>query len=597
MECSLCHGTSGWRPAKISNRFDHSTYGFRLEGAHAKAECIFCHDNLRFAGASSECAQCHQDVHQGEFGVDCARCHQTRSFIDRPAQVGMHRTTRFPLTGSHASLDCDLCHAGGEQAGASFVNTPSACSACHMDDYRATRSPDHAGGGFSQDCTECHNTVAWAGGAYRGDHAFFPLKGGHGSLECGTCHIANRYSGMDPSCWTCHETDYASTTSPNHTGSRFPTECNSCHDIQGWDGARFDHGLTSFALNGAHGSLECAQCHGNDGFSGLNGDCVACHRQDYDATVDPRHAASGFSTDCTTCHGTTSWLGANFDHDSFPLTAGHGGLDCASCHANGVYTGLSSACVTCHRQDYDATVDPRHAASGFSTDCTTCHGTTSWLGANFDHTTFPLTGAHRSLDCLLCHGDGVYAGRDATCHACHQQDYANTTNPNHTAAGYSTDCTQCHDTSSFSGATFSHTSFALTGGHGGLDCAACHGNGVYSGLPSDCVFCHQDDFNATTNPRHGTAGFGTDCASCHGTTTWNGATFDHDASFFPIYSSKHRGKWNDCSDCHVNQSNYSAFSCLNCHAHDRSRTDEDHSGVSGYRYDSFACLDCHPRGD
>ncbi|MEB3323394.1 MAG: cytochrome c3 family protein, partial [Synechococcaceae cyanobacterium] len=344
-------------------------------------------------------------------------------------------------------------------------------------------------------------------------------------------------------------------------------------------------------------SLDCASCHGDGVYAGRDAACFACHREDYAGTTDPSHIASNFPMDCTQCHSTTSFSGATFAHTSFPLTGGHTGLDCASCHDGGVYTGLPSDCVSCHRPDYDATLDPNHAASGFNTNCTDCHGTTTWIGARFEHTSFPLTGAHGGLDCTACHGDAVYAGRDATCFACHQADYAATTSPNHSAAGFPTDCSQCHGTTSFLGATFAHTTFPLTGGHTGLDCVSCHGNGVYNGLTNDCVFCHQNDYDATTNPRHGTAGFGTDCASCHDTTSWNGATFDHDANFFPIYSSTHRGKWNDCSDCHANPSNYSAFSCFNCHAHDRTRMDSKHGGVSGYRYDSFACYDCHPTGN
>ena len=44
----------------------------------------------------------------------------------------------------------------------------------------------------------------------------------------------------------------------------------------------------------------------------------------------------------------------------------------------------------------------------------------------------------------------------------------------------------------------------------------------------------------------------------------------HDA-YFPIYSGKHKGEWNDCVDCHIQSSNYKIFSCINCHEHNNAQ--------------------------
>ena len=52
------------------------------------------------------CVSCHQDVHQGELGTDCGRCHTERSFIEGAQMQRVHQLTRFPLRGTHASLDC-----------------------------------------------------------------------------------------------------------------------------------------------------------------------------------------------------------------------------------------------------------------------------------------------------------------------------------------------------------------------------------------------------------------------------------------------------------------------------------------------------------
>jgi Zn finger protein HypA/HybF involved in hydrogenase expression len=139
----------GWKPARISSKFDHGKFGFRLDGAHAAAACTGCHASLDFSSSSMQCASCHQVPHRGEMGIDCARCHSARSFVDRGPMVRAHQLTRFPLTGSHAGLDCEGCHQPAAQGRLQFVNTQAECRACHMNDFRAAKEPDHVGGGFS----------------------------------------------------------------------------------------------------------------------------------------------------------------------------------------------------------------------------------------------------------------------------------------------------------------------------------------------------------------------------------------------------------------------------------------------------------------
>ncbi len=178
-------------------------------------------------------------------------------------------------------------------------------------------------------------------------------------------------------------------------------------------------------------------------------------------------------------------------------------------------------------------------------------------------------------------------------------DYNSTSNPNHAAAQFPTDCAQCHTENTWVPASFDHnTIYPLHGAHAAIanDCNRCHSAG-YTNTPNTCVGCHQADYNSTTNPNHTTAGFSTNCATCHSETSWTPATFDHDNDFFPIYRGKHQGKWNACTDCHLG-GNYSTFSCINCHEHsNQSQVNNDHSGVAGYTYNSNACLTCHPDGD
>ncbi len=472
----------------------------------------------------------------------------------------------------------------------------------------AQKDPDYPHGDLAEDCSLCHSDVGWTPASIsprfrHEDLSSFALKGAHASLECRSCHQVLDFARADGSCASCH--------SDIHRGE-MGVDCSRCHDTQTFidrgDQLRLHRG-TRFPLSGAHLTLDCQQCHQATPvddlvFVGTPAACEQCHVDLYQATVSPNHQQQGFSTRCVTCHSTNTWSGARFDHSAtgFALEGPHKGLDCSDCHSN---SGLGAGggpikCYDCHRANYEATTSPAHLAAGFPTDCEQCHTGNSWTPASFDHalSNFPLTGGHRALACGQCHADGVYGGKPTECYACHRQNYEGTTDPDHRAAGYSTDCTQCHDTSDWGNASFDHqaTNFPLTGAHRSLSCESCHADGVYGGKPTECYACHRQDYDETTDPNHRSAGFPTDCATCHGTSRWDDANFDHDGRYFPIYSGKHKGKWDRCSDCHLDSSNYAEFSCIDCHEHRQTKMDDKHKGVSGYRWESRSCYQCHPDG-
>jgi hypothetical protein len=278
----------------------------------------------------------------------------------------------------------------------------------------------------------------------------------------------------------------------------------------------------------------------------------------------------------------------------YPLVGAHLQQECTSCHTGTVYQGLPSDCVDCHLDDYNATTDPNHATAGFPTTCEVCHTPTAWEDGHFDHP-FQLEGVHATLDCLACHAGG-YQGTPTDCVGCHQDDYDNAVNPNHVAAGFPTTCDSCHafGDPSWQEGDYPHSVWPLVGNHAQQQCITCHTGTVYQGLPSDCVDCHLDDYNATTNPNHTAAGFPTQCELCHNPadSSWNQGTFSH--PYFPIDSGAHAGV--ECSSCHINPMNFGIFSCISGGCHPRGRTDEDHDEVPGYVYDSAACYSCHPDG-
>ncbi|MGD9790191.1 MAG: cytochrome c3 family protein [Phycisphaerales bacterium] len=593
-DCSLCHEGGTWNKIKDDFQFDHEREtGVPLNGAHASAQCLLCHNDRgpvqQFSAQG--CAGCHQDVHRGRLGASCTDCHNETTWRPKDA-IAQHNRTRFPLVGAHASIDCTRCHPGA--ATGNFEQPSVACEACHAGDATRSTTLDHLAQGITDRCDRCHTPVAWLPAGF--DHPqTFPLTLGHAGISCSTCHTTpGTFTGLSTDCASCHQSDFQATTDPNHQSANFSTSCLQCHTTLRWQGATFNH-TASFPLTLGHANRRCSECHTTPGnYAGQSPVCSACHLDNYQATSNPNHTTAGFSTNCTDCHNTLQWQGANFTHPStFPLTLGHANVSCTACHTTpGVYTGLSTTCSACHLDNFQATTNPNHQTSGFSTNCTECHTTLRWQGASFQHpSTFPLTNAHASVACSACHTTpGVYTGLSTACSSCHLSDFQSTTNPNHQAANISTNCTQCHSTIRWTGAVFPHTpSFPLTNGHAGHSCTACHTTpGVYTGQSAACSSCHLDDYQRVTNPNHVTSGFSTNCTDCHNTIQWQGANFQHPSSF-PL-TLGHAGV--ACVRCHTTPGVYTGNStaCASCHTTDYQQTTNPYHQAAGI---STNCVQCH----
>jgi hypothetical protein len=474
------------------------------------------------------------------------------------------------------------------------------CFDCHSANYFATTSPNHPAAGFSTNCEECHSIIDDFWSAQNFNHDFFPLTGGHNIQNCSACHKSGgNYSGLSAECYSCHKNDFESVQDPNHIASGFSTDCTLCHTIQAWIPGGFDHSLSQFPLTGSHVNLSCSACH-SQGFSGTPTSCYSCHSTAYSSAVNPNHAAAGISTECQDCHSTILWIPSSFNHATtgFELTGKHIPLACSSCHI-GTTSGLNAECFSCHQNDYNTAEN--HLAQSYPTTCEMCHTTAGWEGADFNHdvTGFPLTGGHLTAGCLNCHQSG-FPGTSTLCSDCHQGNYNSALNPSHTALALSTECGTCHTTNpGWAPAQFPNHNdyYQLLGAHAPIsnDCISCH-NGDYNSTPITCYGCHSNNYNTTTNPVHTSAGFNTECTTCHTQDAWTPSTFNHDGQYFPIYSGKHRGQWSLCSDCHTNSADFSVFSCIDCHEHNKTDTDDHHREVSGYSYLSSACYSCHPAG-
>ncbi len=594
--CESCHTPSAaW---KTASRAFHKT-SWPLEGKHLVVPCASCHVKGQTKGTPRDCADCHwvrrqDDRFKTALGLDCQRCHRPSSWT---AVTWNHAAaTGFALAGAHASIDCEKCHTGGI-----FRKGESGCVGCHRADYDRAKEPNHAAAGFPTTCETCHKVSDGSWHQARFDHrGVFPLSGRHATAACASCHRNGVYRGTARDCAGCHLPLYQKATNPSHILAGFPTTCESCHEPTdaSWRGVAFDH--ARWPLAGGHAAQACSACHRSGVFQGLPSSCVSCHQADYQRAANPNHAAAGFPTTCETCHRASdaSWRLGRFDHASaFVLVGRHSTATCASCHSSGVYRGTARDCAGCHLAAFQKATNPNHLMAGFSTTCQTCHRATdaSWTAGTFDHSKWPLLGRHAGNACTACHRSGVFQGLPTACASCHQADYQRAANPNHASAGFPTTCETCHRLSdaSWQQGVFTHSKWALQGRHASPACATCHRNGVFQGLPSDCVSCHLPNYQATTNPSHAQAGFPTTCETCHraSDSSWNQGTFNH-GTVFPLQG---RHATAACASCHRNGVyRGTPRDCASCHLARYQATTNPNHAQAGF---PTTCETCHRAAD
>jgi hypothetical protein len=180
----------------------------------------------------------------------------------RPADFN-HEATNFRLTGAHRRTECQRCHVGGK-----YTGLPLECQGCHSADYNQTSQPNHAVVGFNAQCQDCHGTEAWQPverfpSSIDHDKTLFPLLGRHRTVACGECHVGFVFKGTSTQCGVCHESDFNAAQNPDHSAGGFGGDCLTCHTMDGWRPATFDHASTKFPLQGAHVAQPCQACHVN----------------------------------------------------------------------------------------------------------------------------------------------------------------------------------------------------------------------------------------------------------------------------------------------------------------------------------------------
>jgi hypothetical protein len=530
----------------------------------------------------------------GNLAIPCQNCHTANGWKPiRAVPEFDHNQTRYPLRGMHTGVACIQCHVKMV-----FSSVGQRCQDCHADIHKRQ---------LGANCEQCHTVRGWTVAIkdVQEHNNRFPLTGAHAAVDCDACHKGganSKFQTMSTACYSCHQADFTGTSNPNHVTAKFSTTCEGCHTTDNWLNAKFDHSTTGFLLTGGHADppRQCVDCHVNNNYNLTSSACFSCHQKDFASAASPV-PHNGFPTTCEQCHDTVQWTDGKFDHSTtgFTLTGLHTDppRQCSDCHVNGNYTLNSTACVSCHLKDFQGTTNPNHVTGGFAQTCETCHTTSSWTGATFDHnkTGFPLTGLHTvpPRACTDCHVNNNYTLNNTACVSCHLKDFQGTTNPNHVAGGFAQTCETCHTTAGWTPASFDHNSvnFPLTGAHTvpPRACTDCHVNNNYSLTTTACVSCHLKDFQGTTNPNHVSGGFAQTCDTCHNTAAWQPATFDHSKSGFPLTGS-HMVPPRQCADCHVNN-NYSitVTTCISCHQTDfnNATSPVPHTGFP------TTCQQCH----
>ncbi len=376
-----------------------------------------------------------------------------------PGPLNAQARMGVPLGGvsSHAALggNCGACHTNPLDT----RGMAGLCLDCHTDIQAQLTSSDTLHGALPDGgaCLSCHTEhggptatltemelTAFPHAALGFALTAHQYTSTGSVFACADCHTAlkitprpiNAYRFDQAICIDCHM-DYQADFVVSHVAD-FGADCQNCHDgIDRFSG--FDHNTLTVPLAGKHGEATCTSCHGEvrdaAGFVGLATTCVGCHQ------TDDIHNGT-YGSDCASCHTPAGWEQATFDHSrtAFPLTGAHITTPCTSCHSNHIFQGTPTDCASCH-------AEPQVHLGQFGTNCNSCHTTSRWEGAIFDHT-FPLNhGGEGTIACATCHTNPqqytVY-----TCYNCHAHPQAATL-AKHSEEGISgniDDCASCHPT-------------------------------------------------------------------------------------------------------------------------------------------------------
>ena len=323
-------------------------------------------------------------------------------------------------------------------------------------------------------------------------------------------------------------TDYNSTNNPPHKSAGFPQDCTLCHTTQRQLDQRDvqPHHDRLHADRRAHQPAVRAVPREQQ----LQPDqrrLLDLPQTDYNSTNNPPHTAAGFPQDCSLCHNTTRLDRRHVQSLHHRLHADRRARhDRSARSATSTTTTASPAppACNCHSDRLQRHQPIRRTRR--RTSRRTARSATpplNWTGATFNHTTtgFTLTGAHTTTAVRAVPRQQQLQPHQRGLLNCHQTDYNGTTNPPHMSAGFPQDCSICHTTTDWTGATFNHatTGFTLTGAH---TTPAVRAVPRQQQLQSDqhrlLSTATSSDYNGTSQPAAQDRWLPQDCTLCHNTT-------------------------------------------------------------------------------
>ncbi len=604
-DCDVCHTTTDYSSFATPIVMTHTDAGVDI------SVCAACHDGIKSVGKSVG--------HIPTRALDCIACHYDASSY----------TTFTVTTWDHAAIpsndtDCASCHATGYATAKHATHIPSVaeCSVCHTStsDFTVTNFRTAVHDSLTEGCEGCHVSRLFPDAADANKYkasSHLPT-----SQDCQFCHSASAvdfsdysnfaHTGITSNCASCHDGSFVGVL-PNAKGKPSDTihntvtaDCSICHTTSNnfLDGAYVDHSSPDIQ------NVRCDNCHNGD-FTFNTPPAPVIKGKNFIPNSTNTNTHPVTSSDCSVCHSSDpaiDFKDGGVDHSSPAVQAQR----CDACHGstatgmsvNHVPTG-SDDCGSCHIAG-GAFKPSTFSHSGITNNCTSCHDgsyvSSGALGEPNDtlHTT-------DNSDCSVCHNTVAFAGASfdhsgitasTRCDTCHNGNAASGKEPPLGHVPTSQDCRACHVTSGFIPGTFDHSQNSAS-----ARCDSCHNTNPGYATPKsathidtsqDCGTCHFgfDTFAGAVFDHSGVTA-STRCDSCHvdGSAT---ATGKDDALPTHLVTSL------DCRSCHnANAGTFaggswthdasSAGNCTNCHVTNGGATPKP----SGHINATAQCDWCH----
>src|SRR6516162_5228391 len=123
--------------------------------------CLPCQGEFARPLKFANCTDCHKDIHNGQFAArpqkgECSECHKVEGWKPSTFGVKEHATSKYPLEGKHAKVECDKCHTPRGKETIYKVKFAT-CTDCHKDahDGQFAKAP------FENRCESCHTVADW----------------------------------------------------------------------------------------------------------------------------------------------------------------------------------------------------------------------------------------------------------------------------------------------------------------------------------------------------------------------------------------------------------------------------------------------------